>query len=197
MLKRTLVLCALSLLLGSPASARVHRRGKFFPANHESVMIENQVADEIGAHRYFTQAEVDAAVEQGELSPFFNACKTYVISPALPKERRFALPVTVGFVERLSVEFYGEFEKPLMIDSAVRPATVQHSLLHRNHSAAPAYGPRASSHERGTTVDISRRLSKAEYNWMMVRLLYYHALGQVLVIEEKRCIHIFVRGEQV
>ena len=35
----------------------------------------------------------------------------------------------------------------------------------------------------------------AQHAWMIDRLLYYRALGQVLVIEERGCFHIFVRGD--
>ena len=109
-------------------------------------------------------------------------------------ERRYALPSTVSFVELLALDFYRAFHQPLMVDSAIRPATTQRMLHLKN--AASAYGPKASSHERGTTVDISKRLTKAQRLWLVTRLLYYRALGQVLVIQERGCFHIFVRGEQ-
>jgi hypothetical protein len=80
------------------------------------------------------------------------------------------------------------------VDSAVRPATVQKKLRRWNRNAAPWDGERASSHERGTTIDISRNLTKTEYRWLVFQLLYYRAVGVVMVIEEKACFHIFVRG---
>jgi hypothetical protein len=154
------------------------------------VLRENQAADAMGAFRYFTQPMVDQAVLRGELVPLGGS---YTISPKLSANRRYALPSTVVLLEELGGLFYVQFQTHLMVDSAIRPATTQSGLHLRN--AAPAYGPRASSHERGTTVDISKRLTKVQQQWLVTRLLYYWALGRVLVIQERGCYHIFVRGD--
>jgi len=191
MLKWALTLCL--ALLSTSASARAHHgHTKFFPAEHDSVLRENLVANEMGAFRYFTQAQVDTDVRLGKLSALYDQT-TYVVSPKLPIERRYALPGTADFVYGLSREYYVAFRQPLMVDSAIRPATVQRRLHLRN--AAPAYGLRASTHERGTSVDFSRKLSRSEYKWLIVRLMYYRAIGRVLVIQEKSCFHIFVLGD--
>lgn len=196
MSKWTLALCIAALLV-TQASAKVPRgrahKVKIFAADHDSVLRENEAADAMGALRYFTQAQVDAAVQDGTLVPLYNHTQ-YVVSRKLPINRRYALPATVSFVEAFSMEFYRQFHQPLMVDSAVRAATTQHWLHLGN--AAPAYGPRASSHERATTVDISKHLTKAQQRWLMTRLLYYRALGRVLVIQERGCFHIFVKGDQ-
>jgi hypothetical protein len=192
MLKWTLVLC-LAFLLGITASARVRPRGhKNFPATHDSVHLENEVANSMGAYRYFTQAQVDTDVINRHLSAI-HECTVYVVAPKLSIERRYALPATTAFLYELSKEYYEVFKQPLMVDSAIRPATVQRGLHMRN--AAPAYGENASSHERGTTVDLSRKMSKTEYKWLIVKLLYYRAIGRILVIEERHCFHIFVIGD--
>ena len=193
MSKWTLAFC-LALSLCFTAEAKVHRgrprAERNFPAKSDSVLLENQAAEEMGAHRFFTQSEVDGAVSAGVLVPFYNHYTTYVLSPKLPINRRFALPATVEFVTKLSVEFYKTYHQPLIIDSAIRPATTQ-SLLHLRN-AAPAYGPRASSHERASTIDFSKRQTKQEQRWMTNRLLYYRAIGKILVIEETRCWHVMV-----
>jgi len=183
----------LVLVLCFCASAKVHPR--MFPANHDSVLQENVAAGSLP--RYLTQAEVDEDVYNGTLEALYDN-NIYVVSPRLPINRRYALPTTVAFVRVLSLEFYRTFGKPLMVDSAIRPATVQRNLTHRNRSAAPAYGERASSHELGTTVDLSTKLTRAQLNWLLYRLLYYRALGRILVIQERACLHIFVkeRGTQ-
>lgn len=200
-LHRVLALFCTALLLSSAAEART-RKGhrarphevKNFPANHESVRLENETADAMGAPRYLTQSEVDEAVHRGRLSAIYSQW-TYVVAPKLPIERRYALPETVKFLSTLSREFRSEFKAPLMVDSAIRPASAQRRLLRWNRSAAPADGDRASSHERGTTIDISRRMTKAERRWMAFRLMYYRGIGRILVIEERACYHIFVKGE--
>src|SRR5665213_4179692 len=165
MLTRTLALCA-ALLLGPSAIARVHpRAAKFFPADRDSVLRENLAANEMGAYRYFTQAQVDTDVYAGNLSALYDNM-VYIVSPKLPMERRYALPATTEFVYNLSREFYITFKQPLMVDSAIRPATTQRGL--HLSSAAPAYGPRASTHERGTSVDLSKRMTKAQHDWLVM-----------------------------
>ena len=197
--KWALVICAAFLLSCTQADAKAHRghrprETKIFAAKPWSVKLENEVAESMGAYRYFTQAQVDAAVQDGTLVRLYTSC-VLVVSPKLPAERRYALPATVDFINNFSTEFFRQFHQPLMVDSAVRPATVQRSLLKWNRNAAPAYGERASSHERGTTVDVSKHLTKAQQRWMIERLLYYYALGRVLVISERSCYHVFVRGD--
>lgn len=194
MLLRTLALCAALLLGCTQADARVHRgrphEYKNFPANHDSVLLENVAADAMGARRYYTEREVTEAVWDGELVPLTGLW----VAKQLPPDRRYALPATVEFAQELSYAFEDEFGQHLILDSAVRPATVQQKLGRRNRCAAPAYGERASSHERGTTIDISRHMTKPEYRWLVVKLLYYRAIGRILVIEERACFHIFVKG---
>ncbi len=190
MMKRTLAVC-LALSLSTFATARVRRpRGnRIFAASSQSVLLENQTADAMGTLRYFTQAQVDKDVQAGILVPLRTT-----VSPRLPRERRYALPNTVSFIESLDLGFYRTFHQHLVVDSAVRSATTQRGLHLRN--AAPAYGSRASSHERGTTVDIAKSSTTGSMQrWLITRLLYSRALGQVLVIQERGCFHIFVGGD--
>jgi hypothetical protein len=171
------------------------RTRKPFAATQGSVYIENQVADSLGERRFFTQAEVDEAIQWRQLSPLYDQT-TYVVAPTLPIARRYALPATVRFVETLSLEHWRQFHRPLMVDSAIRPAMVQLSLLKRNSCAAPAYGNRASTHLRGTTIDLSKKMTREELKWTLVRLGYYQAIGRILIINEAHCLHIFVIGAE-
>lgn len=197
-MKNVLVFILLALSLCGSVNAKVHksrpRENKIFAANHDSVRLENASADNFGARRFLTQAEVTRAVQSYDLVPLYNQV-SLVICRKLPDNRRYALPSTAFFLEALGDEFYAQFHQPLVIDSAVRPATVQKKLSRWNRNAAPAYGAYPSSHERGTTVDLSKRMTKAQHRWMTTRLLYYRAIGRVLVIEERVCWHIFVNGE--
>ena len=194
-----LVLCTAALLLAccTQADARTHRRHrpreiKIFAAKPDSILLENEIAEGMGAYRYFTQAQVDAAVQDGTLVRLYTSY-VLIVSPKLPMERRYALPATVAFINTLATEFFLQFHQTLMVDSAIRPATVQRGLHMRN--AAPPYGPRASTHERGTSIDFAKHFTKAQYHWIILRLLYYKELGRILVIEERSCLHIFVIGE--
>ncbi len=123
---KTLAIC-LSLLLGT-AVAKVHPRPtKFFPADSDSVLRENLVAEGMGDHRYFTQAQVNTDVYAGKLVALYDN-NVYIVSPKLPLERRYALPRTAEFVYQLSKEYYGSFKHTLMVDSAIRPAITQRGL---------------------------------------------------------------------
>lgn len=186
------LMLALLVLLACTCEAK-HLPHNFFRPTHDSVRLENERADIMAAPRYQTQAEVDAAVVSGALAPV-QSYTTYTVSSKLPPNRRFARPETVGFLESLSVEFYSTFRTPLVVDSAIRPADCQRRLRRINRNAAPYTGDRASSHERGTTIDLSKRLTRQQYRWLVGRLLYERALGRVLVIEERACFHIFVGG---
>jgi hypothetical protein len=118
------------------------------------------------------------------------------IAPSLPANRRYVLPQVNSFLGQLSEEFYHQFKKPLVIDSAVRPITVQKRLRRYNHSAAPVSGETASSHEAGCTVDIARNgLTKAELHWLEYRLVYYVLIGRIIEEEESHCFHTMVRGD--
>src|SRR5271154_4880029 len=120
---------------------------KFYPATRDSVLIENEYADAMHAHRYLTQGDVEEGIFNHRLTALYNN-NIYRLAPQLPIERGYALPNTVKFLNDLAMDHYHQFHRPLVVDSAIRPAKVQRSLMHRNHCAAPAYGERASTHER-------------------------------------------------
>ena len=135
--------------------------------------------------RYETMYEVDDAVKIGQLVPITGV----KINDKLPKDRRYLRPEALSFLERLNHDVGSN----LTVDSAIRPADVQRRLGRFNPNAAPFDGYRASSHERGSTFDISRRsLSVRNYRFLVARLLYYRAIGRILVIEERGCLHVFV-----
>jgi hypothetical protein len=165
--------------------------GKVFPATADSVPAENRRADEAHIKRYETEKDVQRATRGGELLLLPNC------SPSLKKARPttgcYARRDTVDFVRTLIEESPRGFREAMQIDSATRSMQIQQAVRRVNKSAAPAYGSAPSSHERGTTVDISRQsLSHSQRRWLITRLLYYRAIGRILVIEERACYHIFV-----
>ena len=179
------------LIITATVAGATRHEAKTFPAAHESVILENGAADRAGLKRYLSADEVTKDVSSGQLVPIAWVS----VSPKLPRERRYLRPAAADFVGWLDFEFYYETGRHLVVDSAVRSADVQQRLGHVNRSAAPAIGARASSHERGTTFDLSRKMTRGEYRWLMTRLLYDRAIGRILVIEEKACIHICVRED--
>lgn len=195
-MKSALALC-LALLLSVTANAKAHRRSrphtvKNFPATSESLRIENETADVMGVRRYLTEDEVNADVERGVLVAI-NEYPSLKIAKKLPRWRRYARPEAVAFIQLLSSEFYEANGHALIVDSAIRPASVQKRLRRWNRNAAPVDGERASTHQRGTTLDISRHMTKRDYRWLMIRFMYYRAIRHILVIEERSCIHIFIK----
>ena len=173
-----IVLCSVSL----------EAKTKVFPATTDSVAAENRRADGLGLKRYMTQTEVDADVTAGALVRITGV----KIDKRLPQNRRYLRPQAFGFLQILAGQFRDMVGTDLTVDSAVRPADCQQRLARVNRNAAPAEGSRASSHERGTTFDIGRQLPRRGYRYLVTRLLYYRAIGRILVIEEKGCFHIFV-----
>jgi D-alanyl-D-alanine dipeptidase len=174
----------LILILTGLAQARI------FPANKNSVALENHYADVAGIEQLENAAQVQAAIADGRL--------VYIpitSSPKLPFWRRYVRPAAAEFMLELDGRFNQTTGHYLTVDSAVRPQDVQRQLARRNRSAAPATGTRASSHERGTTFDISKIMKRGEYRWLLTQLAYYQALGRIHVIEEKACIHIMVRED--
>jgi hypothetical protein len=180
---RNLAIIAIWIMLASPLFART----KTFPATQDSIPAENRRSDTLGLKRYESMEEVRQDVAQSKLVPLSTP-----VSAKLTRERRYALPETVAFAQKLNSDFYDATGAQLVIDSAIRPSDVQKRLRRRNRNAAPADGARASTHERGTTFDLSRRMSRARYRWLLLRLAYYRARGEILVIEERACVHIFV-----
>lgn len=135
--------------------------------------------------RYETMYEVDDAVKIGQLVPITGV----KINDKLPKDRRYLRPEALSFLERLNRDVGSN----LTVDSAIRPADVQRRLGRFNPNAAPFDGYRASSHERGSTFDIARRgLTRSQIRFLVTRLLYFRAVGRILVIEERGCYHVFV-----
>lgn len=191
-MKRLKVFMFLVLLLAPCSSfASRHRHStSVLAARPQSVPLENLYADRLNLVRFQKDTDIRQAIQQGVLQPLTTTC-----APSLPTGRRYALPATVQFMAELDSWFTMNTGHRLIVDSAVRSVETQRKIRRWNRNAAPATGDYPSSHERGTTVDLSRRMSKAEHQFLIIRLLYYRALGRILVIEERRCIHIFVIGD--
>lgn len=190
-------LCVLlmTLLLAAPLWAS----HKMFPADGGSVARENARAEALGYERYNTLLSLTGAIDRGELVPV-----PITTSPQLPGSRRYIRSDAAAFMLELASRFRIQTGHYLIVDSAVRPADVQRRLCRHNRNAAPATGVRASSHERGTTFDLAKktyngrdyqRMRRGEYHWLLIQLAYFRAVGRILVIEERACIHVAVVPE--
>ena len=174
----------INLAVICPAFARDH---KLFPATHDSVPAENRSADAVGLKRYNDRREIEADTERGILVPI--PC-----SRRVPAYRAVALVGTVAFYDTLAADA-AHSRLRLVVDSAVRSRVDQTLLRRLNRNATDVDGERASRHERGTTFDLSKRMSRDRYKWLLWKLAYYQGIGRILVIEERSCIHVFVIPE--
>lgn len=185
--KRIYTIAFLALCLTPAFAAR-----KVFPATPDSVPAENRQAEAAGIPRYGDERSMSGDVERRVLVPVPITC-----NPKLPRERRYVRVDTADFMLELDSRFHLATGKYLMVNSAVRPATVQKQIARRNRNAAPAVGERASSHERGTTFDLSKRMRRGQLRYLLTQLMCYRAQGRILVIEERNCIHVFVNAREL
>jgi len=171
-----------------------------FPATRVSVASEDQWAWNAGLRAYRTDSSVATAIRQGELVPVTGV----FLQGPLPRSRRFLRPAAADFIAGLNQKFMLESGSSLIVDSAVRSAQTQHRILFWNRSAAPSHGKRISSHEFGTTFDLSkkvidrgrwRKMHRAEYAWVVTQLKMYSGQNRIHVIEERACLHVMVRED--
>jgi hypothetical protein len=178
------------------ATSRNHHQrtnGSLVPS-HESLLRQNVCIDQMRLQRVQDDTELENLVMLGRLVALPNT-DAVRIAPSLPANRRYALSRTVGFLLTLADAYRKKFGQALTVDSAVRPVTTQERLRRYNKSATTATGETASSHEAGTTIDLSRRMNRAQTRWMENMLSMYQAMNVVVVEEERGCFHIQVLGD--
>jgi hypothetical protein len=192
---RRLLAIALLFAVLPAAAKRTPQHYRVFIPSHQNLVAQNSEVVRLGLERFADNRALDAAVERGQLSPLETSA-TLVFDRRVPKERRYARPWVVAFIERLSVEYYAVYGKPLKVNSAVRTVEFQRRLRRWNSNAAPATGDIQSVHTAGLAVDLQRRgLSRAQLRFLQLRLLVAQARNQVIVEEEIRrnaCIHVVV-----
>lgn len=192
------LLLGLSSVAGYAKTSRHSAKHKPFAVlapSRASLLLQNEMINTMGLERIGDERRLSYLVETERLVALPNS-NTVRIAPSLPSNRRYVLPMVNSFLVKLASEYYAEFHQPLIVDSAVRSVTVQKWLRRHNASAAPIHGDTASSHEAGTTIDLSRRMTRQQTKWMEWRLFYYQeALKMVLVEEERNCYHIMVIRE--
>ena len=186
----------LSMIFGatfSQANSRQQCTSKPLKPTHESLVRQNEAINQMGLERIQNEFELSCLVKAGILValPNTDAVKP---APSLPANRRYALPRTVFFLLSLSEAYRQQFGKALTVDSAVRPKSVQERLRRTNRAAAPVNGETASSHESGTTFDLSKKMPRAQLQWLRNVLSYEVAMNHVIVEDERNCLHVMVLG---
>lgn len=186
----------LLLFLLSPYLLAKHKSEfRAFVSSRQSLIEQNAEINRLGIPRIEDEKELKELTQSGDLV-YISKSKTLAVSKNLPDNRRYVKPWVYDFLIQLSQEYYEVFKKPLQVNSAIRPISVQRRLIRFNHNAAPIHGETASAHLTGIAVDLQRRgLSKAQKRFLQFRLLYYSSLDIVIVEEELRqpCFHIVVK----
>jgi hypothetical protein len=119
--------------------------------------------------------------------------ETTKFPPNISEDHKYVRPWARDFIRDMASSFYISFNKPLVIDSAVRTAEQQANLIRVNRFAAPAYGDLPSSHLAGITIDIAkRRYSPKERKWIVKYLKDLKDQGFIIPTEEPYCYHVAV-----
>jgi hypothetical protein len=190
----TVTLLILTMLSTAQAKHTKAKTVNLLSPSRDSLLRQNAVIDEMRLQRIQNEFELECLVKIGSLVALPND-RAVRIAPGLPANRRYALPLTVSFLRTVAEAYREKFGKALTVDSAVRPKSVQERLRRSNASAAPVDGETASSHEAGTTFDLSKKLTRKQLQWLRGMLSMYQAYNVVVVEEERRCLHVQVIGE--
>jgi hypothetical protein len=191
---RIFLLCVLwlSLCLSVVAKTKHYSSSNtLLTPSHESLLRQNLCADQMNLQRFQNEDEVQDAVRRGVLIALPETLGLHV-APSLPLSRRYARPTTVQFLLTLSEAYRLRFGKYLTIDSAVRSQELQAKLIKHNKSAAPV---NESVHCTGAAVDLSKNLSRSQFQWLRNMLSYYQVMNVAVVEEERRCMHVVIIGE--
>ena len=162
---------ALSLSLATPARAQSLRGSQ---ASIER-MYEHAKAEKLPF--YETSKDVRSAAANGRLVQLGESANVQLHSVAYPYVR----PSTRMFVERLSEQYVTECGEPLVVTSAVRPATRQ-----------PANSTELSVHPTGMAVDFRRPRNTKCLRWLRSTLLSLEGENVIEATEEHWPAHLHV-----
>jgi hypothetical protein len=149
-----------------------------------SMARQNHVANLHDLSRIADSESLDSMCRANSLVPL-PSNRHIRINQKLDRRRRFCLPWTRTYLEKLAAEYHKLFGEPLQVNSAVRTVAHQKTLRVTNGNAAPATGPTASSHLTGATVDIAKLPCSAKgLAWLRTRLLADEQAGLIEATEE-------------
>ncbi len=153
-------------------------------ANSQSQIRQNERAD---ADRLSRMADDDMVARWARLKllvPVPARTSDYYLH-SLAQQRRYLRPWAKLFLDRLSRQFRTRFGKPMRVTSLLRTVSYQNSLRRRNANAAPATGPKASSHLTGACLDISKKgMTRSQQSWVRNVLMSLHNKNYLFAVEE-------------
>lgn len=159
--------------------------------NTGSMFKQNQEIDRLNLPRIVDDNQLHQLIDQGELVKIEENSR--ILVQPIRDDRKYVRPWARLFSIDMADRFYANFNKPLVIDSAVRTAEQQARLVKVNRFAAPAYGVLPSSHLAGITIDIAkRRYSPKERKWIVNYLKSMKDKGLIEAVEEPMCYHVAI-----
>ena len=162
--------------------------------SHESLARQNVKSEDEGLERIEDEDDLRDRIEHKFLVPVPVSAKL-AVSGDLPQDRRYCRPWTAVFLSNLARAHAAQFQRPLIVSSAVRTVEYQKLLMGINGNAAAAEGDIVSPHVTGATIDIAKHgLSRQEVGWLRRWLLPLQTSGKIDVEEEfqQSCFHITV-----
>jgi hypothetical protein len=174
-------------------------KGKFavpppLRGSRDSLIRQNERTEAEGLERIMDDEDLADRIAQRALIPL-PASAALTVNPNLPQDRRYCRPWTAKFLSDLARDHAAQFQRPLLVSSAVRTVAYQKQLARINGNAAPAEGDIVSPHVTGATIDIAKeQFTRQELGWMRTRLLALEDAGKIDVEEEfqQACFHITV-----
>lgn len=152
----------------------------------EKAELQNRWADQAGIKPIRSDKELDALKKSGQLVPL-TTNRDVIVDNRLEPKLRFCRPEVITFLGVHGNSFHSAFADLFRVTSAVRTVPYQEALRRHNSNAAPTSGSQASSHLRGTTIDITKvGLTNKQVRWLRKDLGAVAAKGQIIVVEEFR-----------
>ncbi len=162
--------------------------------SHEILLRQNQMADLDGLTRVSDDDDL-ARMREIKALVALPVNSGLRVDERLEWNRRYCRPWVAQFLVALGAAHYGEFHRPLQVNSAVRTVSFQIKLIRRNGNAAQADGDAASPHLTGQAIDLAKKgLSEPEMAWMRLYLSRLVEEGRIDVEEEfkQACFHVSV-----
>jgi hypothetical protein len=176
-------------IVALPAVARL-RSGSLqadappIPARVGDLHRENLRADALGLSRMGTRKTLEHFVHTHRLLPVPDDGRGFRVVQ-VPEWRRVTRPWTRTFLYQAGAAVDALFDGRLRVTALTRTEAVQSDLAAWNGNAAPAEGPRRSSHLTGASVDLSKvEHSEEEIEWLRLVLARLEARGLLMAVEE-------------
>lgn len=161
---------------------KIYALNQILKGSVASRLKQNQKADEEGLERIKDDEELQGLKDRGLLVTLPE--NEFVgIDERLDQKNRWCRPWVRDFLLKESQNtFHGKFQ----INSAVRTIEDQERLMRINPNAVTPYGPLATSHIRGSTIDITKKnLSPKAVSWLRKKLIDLERANLIEAIEER------------